>query len=55
MEWFIDLNAGKTQVASFDRSKIIGAFDVKMDGTVREEISFKILGLSFSSKLDCRS
>ena len=37
----------------FDRSKNTGAIDVKMDGSVLEEkSSFKMLGLTFSSKLD---
>ena len=49
----VDFNAGKTQLVSFDRSKNTGAIDVKMDGSVLEEkTSFKMLGLTFSSKLD---
>ena len=52
-KWFVDFNAGKTQLVSFDRSKNTGAIDVKMDGSVLEEkTSFKMLGLTFSSKLD---
>ena len=52
-KWLVDFNAGKTQLVSFDRSNNIGAIDVKMDGSVLEEkSSFKILGLTFSSKLD---
>ena len=52
-KWLIDFNAGKTQLVSFDRSKNTGAIDVKMDGSVLEEkSSFKVLGLTFSSKLD---
>ena len=44
-KWLVDFNAGKTQVVSFDRSNNIGAIDVKMDGSVLEEISsFKMLG-----------
>ena len=40
-------------IFSFDRSKNTGAIDVKMDGSVLEEKkSFKMLGLTFSSKLD---
>ena len=51
--WLVDFNAIKTQLVSFDRSKNTGAIDVKMDGSVlEEETSFKILGLTFSSKLD---
>ena len=60
MDWdkkrLIDFNAGKTQLVSFDRSNNNGSTDVKMDGSVLEEKpSFKILGLTFSSKLDWRS
>ena len=52
-KWLVDSNAGKTRVISFDRSIITGAIDVKMDRSVLEEkSSFKMLGLSFSSKLD---
>ena len=37
----------------FHRSNNTGAFDVKMDGSVLDEkLSFKILGLTFPSKLD---
>ena len=43
---------GKTQLVSFDWSENSGAIDVKMDGFVLEEKPFKMLGLSFSSKLD---
>ena len=52
-KWFIDLNVGKTQLVSFDRSKNTGGIDVKMDGSVLEEkSSFKMVWLTFSSKLD---
>ena len=52
-KWLADFNAGKTQLVSFDRSKNTGAIDVKMDGSLLEEkTSFKMLGLTFSSKLD---
>ena len=52
-KWLVDFNAGKTQLVSFDRSKNTGAIDVKMDGSVLEDkTSFKMLGLTFSSKLD---
>ena len=52
-KWLVDFNAGKTQLVSFDRSKTAGAIDVKMDESVLEEkTSFKMLGLTFSSKLD---
>ena len=49
-KWFIDLNAGKTQLVSFDRSNNNGSINVKMDDSVIEEkSSFKMLGLTFSS------
>ena len=52
-KWLVDFNVGKTQLVSFDRSKNTGAIDVKMDGSVLEDkTSFKMLGLTFSSKLD---
>ena len=52
-KWLVDFNAGKTQLVSFDGSKNTGAIDVKMDGSIlEEETSFKMLGLTFSSKLD---
>ena len=55
-KWLVDFNAGKTQLVSFDRSNNNGSIDVKMDGSVVEEkSSFKMLGLTFSSKLDCGS
>ena len=52
-KWRVDFNAGKTQLVSFDRPKNTGAIDVKMDGSVLEEkTSFKMLWLTFSSRLD---
>ena len=52
-KWLVDFNAGKTQLVSFDRSNNTDAIDVKVDGCVHEEkSSFKMLGLTFSSKLD---
>ena len=52
-KWRVGFNTGKTQLVSFDRSKNTGAIGVKMDGSVFEEkSSFKMLGLTFSSKLD---
>ena len=52
-KWLIDFNAGKTQLVSFDQSNNTGAIDVKLDGSVLEEkSSFKMLWLTFSSKLD---
>ena len=55
-KWLVNFSAGKTQLVSFDRSNNNGSIDVKMDGSVLEEkSSFKMLGLIFSSKLDCGS
>ena len=52
-KWLVDFNVGKTQLVSFDRSNNNGSIDVKMDGSILEEkSSFKMLGLTFSSKLD---
>ena len=52
-KWLVDFNAGKTQLVSFDHSNNNGSIDVKMDGSVLEEkSSFKVLVLTFSSKLD---
>ena len=52
-KWLVDFNAEKTELVLFDRSNITGAIDVKMDGSVLEEkSSFKILELTFFSKLD---
>ena len=57
MNWdrkcLVDFNVGETQLVSFDLSNNTGAIDVKMDGPVLEEkSSFKMLGLTFSFKLD---
>ena len=52
-KWLVDFNAGKTQLVLFDQSHNNGSIDVKMDGPVLEEkSSFKMLGLTFSSKFD---
>ena len=52
-KWLVNFNAGKTQLVLFDCSKNTGAIDVKKDGTVlKEKTSFKMLGLTFSSKLN---
>ena len=41
---------------SVDRSNNTGVINVKMKGSILEEkSSFKMLGLTFSSKLDCGS
>ena len=57
MDWgkkgIVDFNAGKTQLVSFDWSNNNGSIDVKIGGFILEEkSSFKMLGLTFSSKLD---
>ena len=52
-KWLVDVNVGKTQLVLFDRSNDNGSIDVKMDESVLEEkASFKMLGLTFSLKLD---
>ena len=52
-KWLVDFTTGKTQLVSFDLSNNNGSIDVKMDGSVLEKkSSFKMLGLTFSSKLD---
>ena len=35
-EWLVELNVGKTQLVSFDRSNNNGFVDVKMDGSFLE-------------------
>ena len=57
MDWgkkrLVDLNGGNTQLVLFDWSNNSGCIDVKMDGFVSEKkSSFRMLGLTFSSKLD---
>ena len=52
-KWLHDFNVEKTQMISFDRSNNTGTIDVKTNGFILEEkSSFKMLGLTFSSKLD---
>ena len=52
-KWLVDFNSGKTQLVSFDGSNNNGSIDMKMGGSILEEkSSFKMLGLTFSSKLD---
>ena len=52
-KWLVDFNAGKTQLVLFDRSNNTGTIDVKMNRSILEEkSSFKMLGLTFSSKMD---
>ena len=51
-KWLVDFSDGKTQLVSFDWSSN-SVIDVKMDESVVEEkSSFKMLGLTFSSKLN---
>ena len=55
-KWFVVFNAGKTQLVSFDQSNNTDTIDVKMDESVLEEESyFKMMGLTFSSKLNWSS
>ena len=52
-KWLLGFGAEKTQLVLFDRSNNTCAIDMKMDGSVLDEkSSFKMLGLTFSSKLD---
>ena len=52
-KWLVGFNAGKNKLVSFDWSNNTGDIDVKMDASALEEkSSFKMLGLTFSSKLD---
>ena len=52
-KWLVDFNAGKTQLVSFGQSNNNCSIDGKMDRSVlAEKSSFKMLGLTFSSKLD---
>ena len=52
-KWLVDFSAGKTQLVSFDWSNNNGFIDVKIGGSILAEKSlFKMLGLTFSSKLD---
>ena len=47
--WLVDFSTGKIQLVLFDQSNNTGA----IDGTVVEEKScFKMIGLTFYSKLD---
>ena len=52
-KWLVDCNAGKAQLVLVDWSNNTGSIDVKMDGSfLKEKSYFKMLGLTFSSKLD---
>ena len=53
MRLYVDFNAEETKLVLFDQSNNTGSIDVKMNGSVLEEKpSFKMMGLTFSSKLD---
>ena len=56
-KWLVDFSAGKIQLVSFEQPNNTGTInDLKMDGSALEEkSSLKILGLPFSSKLNCWS
>ena len=55
-KWLVYFNVGKTQLVLFGLSNDNGFIDVKMDGSVLvEKSSFKMLELTFSSKLDWSS
>ena len=52
-KWLADFNTGKTLLFSFDQSNNDGSIDVEMDESALEEkSSFKMLGLTVSSKLN---
>ena len=52
-KWLVDLNFEKIQLVLFDWFNNTGAIIGKMNGSVPEEkSSFKMLGLTFFSKLD---
>ena len=52
-KWLFDFNAGETQLVLFDQSNNNGSTDVKIDWFLLEEkSSFKLLWLTFSSKLE---
>ena len=52
-EWLVDCNTRKTHQVLFDQCKNASTIDVKMDGSVLgEKSSFKLLALTFSTKLD---
>ena len=51
-KWLVNFSAGKTHLVLFDLSNNTGSVDVKMDGYVPEEKSFKVLWLIFSSILN---
>ena len=53
-KWLVDFNVGNFQLALFDQSNNTVSIDVEMYVSRHEKKpSFEILGLTFSSKLDC--
>ena len=51
--WQVTFNEGKTHLVSFDRSVNSGGIDIRMgEKMLEEESSFRMLGLSITSKLD---
>ena len=55
-KWLLYFNDEKTKLVSFDQFNNTGFINVKTDGFVLEgKSSFKMLGLTFSSKLGCGS
>ena len=55
-KWLVNFIAGKTQLVLFDWSNNTDTIDVKVDGSsLEEKLAFKMLGLTFSSKLDWSS
>ena len=53
-KWLVDFSAWKTKLVSFDQTNNNCSANVKMDESVLEEkSSFKMLTLTFSSKLHC--
>ena len=51
-KWLVGFSAGKTQLILFDWSNNSSSLDVKIGSVLEEKSSFKMLGLTFSSKLD---
>ena len=52
-KWLVNFNDGKTQLVLFNQSNNSLSIDVIMDGyALEEKSSFKMLVLTFSSKLD---
>ena len=55
-QWLVDFNAGKAKLVLFDQFNNTVVIDVIIGGSLLEEkFSFKMLELSFSSKLDLSS